>query len=93
MVKDNLTIIDDISIKDKIFVIRNTQVMIDKDLAELFGTTTKAFNQAVNRNIDRFPDDFRFQLTKEEYENLRSQFVTLCFHRARCINAFGNSQK
>ena len=74
MVKDNLTIIDDISIKDKIFVIRNTQVMIDKDLAELFGTTTKAFNQAVNRNIDRFPSDFRFQLNETE----KNELVTNC---------------
>jgi hypothetical protein len=73
-VKDNLTIIDDISIKDKIFVIRNTQVMIDKDLAELFGTTTKAFNQAVNRNIDRFPSDFRFQLNETE----KNELVTNC---------------
>ena len=72
--KDNLTIIDDISIKDKIFVIRNTQVMIDKDLAELFGTTTKAFNQAVNRNIDRFPSDFRFQLNETE----KNELVTNC---------------
>lgn len=72
--KDNLTIIDDISIKDKIFVIRNTQVMIDKDLAELFGTTTKAFNQAVNRNIDRFPSDFRFQLNETE----KNKLVTNC---------------
>lgn len=72
--KDNLTIIDDISIKNKIFVIRNTQVMIDKDLAELFGTTTKAFNQAVNRNIDRFPSDFRFQLNETE----KNELVTNC---------------
>lgn len=75
--KNNTTIINHILIKDKIFVIRNMQVMIDKDLAELFGTTTKAFNQARNRNIDRFPSDFRFQLSKEEYENLKSQNVTL----------------
>jgi hypothetical protein len=74
MVKDNLTIIDDISIKDKIFVIKNTQVMIDKDLAELFGTTTKAFNQAVNRNIDRFPSDFKFQLNETE----KNKLVTNC---------------
>ncbi len=64
-------------IKDKIFTIRDTQVMLDKDLAELYRVQTKVFNQAVKRNIARFPEDFRFQLTKEEYENLRSQFVTL----------------
>ena len=50
--------------------------MLDKDLAELYGVKTKVFVQAVKRNIDRFPDDFMFQLTKEEFENLRSQFVT-----------------
>ena len=72
--KDSITMIDDISIKDKIFVIRNTQLMIDKDLAELFGTTTKAFNQAVNRNIYRFPSDFRFQLNETE----KNELVTNC---------------
>ena len=60
-------------LKDKIFVIRNTQVMIDKDL-ELFGTITKVFNHALNRNIDIFPDDFRFQLTKEEKDKLVKEF-------------------
>lgn len=62
------------SIKDKIFTIRNMQVMIDKDLAELYGTTTKAFNQAVTRNIDRFPKDFRFQLNSDE----KNELVTNC---------------
>jgi hypothetical protein len=50
--------------------------MIDKDLAGLYGVETKALNQAVKRNIDRFPNDFMFQLSKEEFENLKSQFVT-----------------
>jgi hypothetical protein len=50
--------------------------MIDKDLAGLYGVETKALNQAVKRNIDRFPSDFMFQLSKEEFENLKSQFVT-----------------
>lgn len=50
--------------------------MLDHDLADLYGVETKVFNQAVNRNRDRFPDDFRFQLTKEEFDFLRSQFVT-----------------
>ena len=73
MVKDSITIIDNISIKDKIFVIKNTQVMIDEDLAVLYGVETKVFNQAVKRNIERFPEKFRFQLTENEYENLRFQ--------------------
>lgn len=51
--------------------------MLDRDLAELYGTETKFLNLAVKRNIKRFPKDFMFQLTKEEYESLRSQIVTL----------------
>ncbi|MBU1667705.1 ORF6N domain-containing protein [bacterium] len=51
--------------------------MLDEDLAKLYEVDTKVFNQAVKRNIERFPDDFRFQLTEKEYESLRSQIVTL----------------
>jgi hypothetical protein len=50
--------------------------MIDSDLAALYGVETKVFNQAIRRNIDRFPEDFMFRLTREETENLRSQTVT-----------------
>ncbi|WP_323657880.1 ORF6N domain-containing protein [Aliarcobacter butzleri] len=64
-------------INSKIYTIRGLQVMLDEDLAKLYDIETKVFNQAVKRNIERFPDNFRFQLTKNEYENLRSQFVTL----------------
>jgi len=49
--------------------------MLDRDLAELYGVTTAALNQAVKRNLDRFPEDFMFQLAKEEFENWRSQIV------------------
>jgi flagellar capping protein FliD len=63
-------------IKSKIYTIRDKQVMLDRDLAELYGVETKVFNQAVKRNSKRFPADFMFQLTKEELENWRSQFVT-----------------
>ena len=63
-------------IKRRIFTIRGKQVMLDSDLAELYQIKTKAFNQSVNRNIERFPEHFRFRLTKEEYASLRSQFVT-----------------
>ena len=73
----NDLIIDENSIKDKIYTIRNLQVMLDKDLACLYGVETKVFNQAVKRNIERFPDNFRFQLTQNEYESLRSHIVTL----------------
>ena len=63
------------NIESLIKVIRGQQVMLDKDLAMLFGVQAKVLNQAVKRNVERFPDDFRFQLTKEEC--LRSQIVTL----------------
>ncbi len=62
-------------IKSMIYVVRNQQVMIDNDLAMLYQVETRTLNQAVKRNITRFPERFRFQLTREEYENLKSQFV------------------
>ena len=67
------------NIKSKIYTIRGMQVMLDSDLAELYEVDTKVFNQAVKRNEERFPEDFRFQLIEEEFENLRSQFVTSSF--------------
>ena len=63
-------------IKRRIFTIRGKQVMLDSDLAELYRVQTKIFNQSVNRNIERFPEHFRFRLTKEEFASLRSQIVT-----------------
>lgn len=63
-------------IEKMIYVIRDQKVMLDKDLAELYEVETKVLNQAVKRNISRFPGDFMFQLTTEECENLRSQIVT-----------------
>lgn len=64
------------TIKHLIFTIRGQQVMLDRDLARLYGVETKRINEAVKRNIERFPDDFMFKLNKEEAMNLRSQFVT-----------------
>jgi hypothetical protein len=64
-------------IESKIYTIRGVQVMLDSDLAELYNVEVKALNQAVKRNIERFPDNFMFQLTKDEFENLKSQIVTL----------------
>ena len=61
---------------NKIYVIRNQKVMLDRDLAELYQVETKQLKRQVKRNLDRFPEDFMFELTKEEYENLRSQFGT-----------------
>ena len=66
----------DVAIKSRILTVRGVQVMLDRDLAALYGVSTKALNQAVKRNIRRFPDDFMLQLGKEDVENLRSQFVT-----------------
>lgn len=65
------------SISTKIFLIRGERVLLDRDLANLYGVETKVLNQAVNRNISRFPADFMFRLTKDEYNFLRSQIVTL----------------
>ena len=62
-------------IRSKIYIIRGKQVMLDRDLAELYQVENRALNQAVKRNSDRFPDDFMFQLTKEEFENWKSQIV------------------
>jgi len=64
-------------IKNKIYMIRGPQVMLDSDLAELYGVETKRLLEQVRRNKERFPEDFMFQLTKEEYDALRSQIATL----------------
>ncbi len=63
-------------IAEKICLIRNQKVMLDKDLAWLYGVETRVLNQSVKRHIKRFPDDFMFQLTHREYDSLISQFVT-----------------
>lgn len=76
MKKSIRNVITDEKIISKIYLIRNQKVMLDSDLAELYGVETKVLNQAVKRNIERFPKDFMFQLSSEETENLKSQFVT-----------------
>jgi hypothetical protein len=68
--------INETNIKDKIYTIRNSQVMFDRDLAELYGVETRRLNEQVKRNIERFPEEFMFQLSKEEFENWKSQFAT-----------------
>jgi hypothetical protein len=62
-------------IASKIYLIRGIKMMLDRDLAELYGVETRSLIQAVKRNIERFPSDFMLQLTKEEFDSLRSQFV------------------
>ena len=75
--KKSISIISTNSIKDKIYTIRGIQVMLDSDLAEIYGYSTKAFNQQVKNNIERFDEDFRFQLTDEEVSELsRSKILT-----------------
>ncbi len=63
-------------IASKIYIIRGTRVMLDRDLASLYGVQTKVLKQSVRRNINRFPEDFMFELSKEDFKNWRSQFVT-----------------
>lgn len=63
-------------IDGRIKVVRGERVMLDADLGEVYGVTTKTLNQAVKRNADRFPEDFAFQLLSDALESLRSQFVT-----------------
>ena len=63
-------------ISNKIYFIRNQKVMLDRDLAKLYGIETRVLKQAVKRNISRFPDDFMFEFTDSEFSNWRSQFVT-----------------
>ena len=76
-------IINENNIKDKIYNIRNLQVMLDKDLAELYGVETKRINEAVKNNQDKFQDDFYFELTNFEFENLRSKTSTANFSKTR----------
>lgn len=75
---NELEIIETKNIKNLIFTIRGREVMLDSDLARIYGYSqgVKALNQTVRRNIERFPESFYFQLTKEEFLNLRSQIVT-----------------
>jgi hypothetical protein len=70
-------------IQNKIYEIRGQKVMLDFDLAELYETETKRLKEAVRRNIERFPSDFMFELTRDEYNSLRTQFATLEKGRGR----------
>lgn len=78
-------------IQSKIYEIRGQKVMLDFDLAKLYQVETRVLNQSVKRNIERFPEDFMFQLSKEEWENISKQKTKIGFtfgiHRTRCSNA------
>ena len=73
---DKISIIPDDTVINKIYFIRNQKVMIDRDLAMLYGVENKRLKEQVKRNLDRFPEDFMFVLSKEEFENWRSQIAT-----------------
>ena len=77
-------------IEKKIFLIRGKKVMLDKDLAELYGVETRDLNKAVKRNIDRFPEDFMFQLTNEEFGNLKFHFGTSSWGGNRKLPRYGS---
>jgi len=72
-------------IQRKIYEIRGQKVILDRDLAALYQVETRVLNQAVKRNIDRFPEDFMFQLTKEEWQNISSQIVTTSDSRSQIV--------
>ncbi len=69
------SVFPDEAIIDKIYLIRGRKVMIDRDLAELYGIETRTLNQSVRRNLKRFPEDFMFQMTQDEMQNWKSQIV------------------
>ena len=72
--ENEIIILDENDLKNKIYTIRGVQVMLDSDLAEIYGYETKRFNEQVKNNIERFDEDFRFQLTQDEVDVLRSKF-------------------
>jgi hypothetical protein len=76
MMENKLSILPEETIVSKIYLIRGQKVMIDRDLAELYGVETRRLNEQVKRNLSRFPEDFMFQLTEDEFKNLISQFAT-----------------
>lgn len=84
-------------VTSKIYIVRNKKIRLDRDLAELYKVETRVLNQAVSRNMERFPEEFMFQLTPEEFEILKSQndiklgWYTknaICFHGIRRSHAF-----
>ncbi len=83
--KENVLVVPDEVVMNKIYVIRNQKVMLDKDLADLYQVETKQLKRQVKRNIERFPEDFMFELTELEYENLRCQFGASSWGGARYL--------
>jgi hypothetical protein len=81
----HLAITDD-KVISRIYLVRGKKVMLDYDLAELYGVETKRLKEAVRRNMERFPSDFMFELTLKEYNVLRTQFATLEKGKANTVN-------
>jgi hypothetical protein len=81
----NEILISDDIISSKIYLIRKQKVMLDKDLSELYAVETKQLKRQVRRNLERFPEDFMFELSQEEFDNLRSQFGTSSWGGSRYI--------
>jgi hypothetical protein len=80
---NELTVIDGYTIQDKIYTIRAVQVMLDKDLAVLYGVDTKRINEAVKNNQEKFQEDFFFELSDEEFNHLRSKISTANFSKSK----------
>ena len=83
--------ISNLQIEKKIFVIRGVQVMVDRDIAELYGVETRRLNEQVKRNIVRFPEEFMFQMNDEEFENWKSQIATSNCSRSQNVILNTNS--
>lgn len=83
--KEQSSIISDEAVINKIYLIRGEKVMLDRDLAELYGVETRRLNEQVKRNIERFPKDFMFRLTVNEFENLKSQIATTSWGGRRTL--------
>ena len=84
--RDELILSNKQEIENRIFTIRGVQVLLDTHLAEMYNVDTKRLNEQVRRNLDRFPESFRFQLTNSELENLKSQFTNSSLVSLRFIN-------
>lgn len=82
-IQETIAILDEQPIQDKIYTIRGLQVMLDRDLAEIYGVETKRINEAVKNNQDKFQEDFFFELTNDEFNNLRSKVSTANFSKTR----------
>ena len=85
MEENGLVVLTEEYLMSKIYIVRGVQVMLDADLAAIYGYTTARFNEQVKNNIERFDDDFRFQLTDLEFKNLMSKFSTSSWGGTRIL--------